>query len=218
MPDNTLPDAKARTITEFRQAVASRKIQQPNKYKVMIQDGGLNPMVCYPESVTLPQRSFNTAPYTPWGPVLQLPVRREYGECAMSFIIYQDWAERRYFERWMDSIIPRETTENADPVGISTSERILGPTIGGIIGGTSGRTISTSKYADFSNPFNRITGTVQIYPLTIDSNKTQNGIQSCNITLVDAFPLTITPTQLSSEATGYSTFVVIFAFKEYKFI
>lgn len=214
----TLPDAAAKTITEFRQAVASRKIQQPNKYKVFIQDGSQNSLVCYPESVTLPQRSFNTAPYTPWGPMLQLPVRREYGECAMSFIIYQDWAERRYFERWMDTIIPRQASASADPVGVSYTERILGPSLGSIFTGTGSRRISTSQYTDYSTAFNSITGNIQIFPLTIDSNKSDGGTMSCSINLIDAFPLTITPTQLSSESTGYTTFVVIFAFREYEFM
>ncbi len=217
MSNINLPDYQATTITQFRNAVIARKgIQQPGKYAVQIIDGKLNTLSCYPESVTLPQRSFSTAPYSPWGPILQLPVRREYGECAMSFIIYQDWAERRFFENWMDTIIPPKSTEDADPVGVSALERLGGPSVSNIfdvLAGTS-RTIRTTQFSDYSNGFNTFTGTVKIYPLTVE-NQAQ---QTCTITLKNAFPLTITPTQMSSEATGYATFVVIFAFKEYEFI
>ena len=213
----TTPDAAAKSITEFRKAVASRKIQQPNKYKVIMQDNSTNQLTCYPESVTLPQRSFNTAPYTPWGPVLQLPVRREYGECAMSFIIYEDWAERRFLERWMDTIIPPTATDVPNEVGVSRTERFLGPSLGGVLNfANQNRTISSTQYGDYSNSFNNSVGTIQIYTGSI---KTSDPLKTstCLITLLDAFPLTLTPTQLASESTGYASFVGIFAFKEYFF-
>lgn len=201
------PDAAAKTISEFRSAVAARKIQQPNRYKVLIQDNASNQLTCYPESVTLPQRSFNTAPYTPWGPILQLPVRREYGECAMSFIIYEDWQERKFLESWMDRIIPVPSSQS--------SSQIVG----------SGNTITSNTYSDYSNAFNNSTGTVVITtnPIKIGGNKSverpaDKGDETSNIILNEAFPLTITPTQLSSEATGYTTFVAIFAFKDYEFV
>jgi hypothetical protein len=214
----TTQDAAANTITEFRNAVASRKIQQPNRYRVILQDSKLNSLKCYPETVTLPQRSFNTAPYTPWGPMLQLPVRREYGECAMSFIIYEDWAERRFLERWMDTIIPPQASENPQEVGVNAAERFLGPSIGGIFdifnGGLS-RSVSTSQYGDYSNPFNNSVGRIEIW--TGPSDKNTNDVYSSKITLIDAYPLTLTPTALASEATGYASFVAIFAFREYIF-
>jgi hypothetical protein len=217
MTDLNLPDYRATSITQFRNAILARKgIQQPGKYVVQMIDGGFNTLSCYPESVTLPQRSFSTAPYSPWGPILQLPVRREYGECAMSFIIYQDWAERRFLENWMDKIIPPKSTEDADPVGVSALERIGGPAIGNIFDVLTGanRTIKTTKYSDYTNSFNTFTGTINIYPLTVENQAKE----TCIITLKNAFPLTITPTQMSSEASGYTTFVAIFAFKEYEFI
>ena len=217
MSDIKLPDAQASTITQFRNGVIARKgIQQPGKYYVSMSDGKLNTLTCYPESVTLPQRSFSTAPYSPWGPILQLPVRREYGECAMSFIIYQDWAVSRFFENRMDAIIPPKSTEEADEVGVNILERLGGPSVGNIFDILTGanRTIKTTKYSDYTNGFNNFTGTIKIWPLAVESQSNQ----TCTITLKNAFPLTITPTQMSSEATGYTTFVVIFAFKEYEFI
>lgn len=210
---------KSKSITQFREAVISRGgVQQPNRYRVIMVDNQNRTIVCYPESVTLPQRSFNTVPYTPWGPVMQIPVRREYGECAMSFIIFQDWAERRFMETWMNTIIPPTASAEPSEVGVNYGQRLLGPALGGIasgIGGVSDRQASTEKYSDYTNSYNRSYGTILIGTQPVETQS--QGDYTSVIRLNEAYPLTITPTSLSSEATGYATYVAIFAFKDYSF-
>lgn len=200
-------------VSDFRQSVNSRGgIQQPNRYKVIMVDNRRSSILCYPESITLPQRSFNTVPFSPWGPIVQIPTRREYGECAMSFIIYQDWAERKFLERWMDTIIPPTASSTPSEVGVNIGQRLIGP--GDLFGGLiSTREVEAEDYSDYSNAYNNSYGTILIR--TLGSNTQSFGNYTASIRLNEAYPLTMTPTSLSSEATGYSTFVAIFAFKDY---
>lgn len=204
---------QSKSIGEFRQAVISRGgVQQPNRYRVLMVDNANTTIVCYPESVTLPQRTFNTVPYTPWGPVMQIPTRREYGECAMSFIIFEDWGERRFLERWMDSIIPPHSSAQPSAAGVNIAQRLFGPKPGGLF---SSREVDSQKYSDYSNSYNNSYGTIFIATQPAKEQNTDS--YTSTIRLNEAYPLTITPTSLSSEATGYSTFVAIFAFKDYLF-
>lgn len=204
---------KAKSVTQFRESVLSRGgVQQPNRYRVIMVDNTNRSIVCYPESVTLPQRSFNTVPYTPWGPVMQIPVRREYGECAMSFIIYEDWAERRFMENWMNAIIPPTASSSPSEVGVGYGERLYGPALSGL---DNRREAVSEQYSDYTNSYNKSYGTILI---GTQPSKTQSqGDYTSVMRLNEAYPLTITPTSLSSEATGYATYVAIFAFKDYLF-
>jgi len=219
--------ATSTSITDFRQAVIKRGgVQQPNRYRVWLQNNQNSTLVCYPESITLPQRSFNTAPYSPWGPIMQIPIRREYGECSMSFIIYEDFAEKKFLESWMDSIMPPNPTEKPSPVGVNRIERAAGTSTGGaaILDFAEGQSpsnigqVSANAYGDVSRGYNSSVGKITIATFWTASQVTSNGGNSAYTsihTLKEAYPLTITPISLSSEATGYTTFVVIFAFKEY---
>jgi hypothetical protein len=204
---------KSKSIAEFRKSVISRGgVQQPNRYRVIMVDNSNTSIVCYPESVTLPQRSFNTVPYTPWGPVMQIPIRREYGECAMSFIIYQDWAERRFLENWMNGIVIPHASAAPSEAGVNYFQRLFGPGAGGLL---STREASGENYADYSNAYNNSYGTILIG--TQPAEEQSLGKYTATLKLNEAYPLTITPTSLSSESSGYATYVVIFAFKDYVF-
>ena len=202
-------DRTANTITNFRQRVLDNKgIQQVSRYKCTFVDPSLQPIFCYPESVTLPQRSFVQVPFSYWGPTEQIPIRREYGECAMTFIIYQDWYERRYFERWMDMVIPVTATEQSSVNGIGILQALVP-----LFTNPFSSEVSANQYSDYSNTRDKQLGTILVSTLDASDNRQE----TCAVLMQDAYPVSITPTSLSSESTGYGTFVVVFAFKQYKF-
>lgn len=200
-------DRTANTITEFRQKVLSKRgLQQVSKYYCTFVDPLGEVLKAYPESVTLPQRSFVQVPFSYWGPVEQIPIRREYGECAMTFIIYQDWLERKYFERWMDMVIPTSRTQAGAREGIAIDQSLTG------LANPFNWEVDATRYTDYSNTMDKQLGTISVYMQAAeDHTNSTNAI----VNMVDAYPLSITPTSLSAEATGYGTFVVVFAFREY---
>lgn len=201
----------ANTISNFRAKVLeNRGIQQVSKYMCTFADPLGDTLQCYPESVTLPQRSFVQVPFSYWGPAEQIPIRREYGECAMTFIIYQDWLERKYFERWMDSVIPTYANQQSSSDTISWAQQIFP------LANPFNFEVSASKYSDYSNPMSKQLGSIVVYTLEAGG---ENTISDANAAfhMIDAYPVSITPTSLSSEATGYGTFVVIFAFRSCSF-
>lgn len=200
----------ANTISNFRQKVLGYGggLQQVSKYTVRFCDPLMESIECYPESVTLPQRSFVQVPFGYWGPAEQIPIRREYGECAMTFIIYQDWYERRYFERWMDLVIPTTNTEEASGDGIGFGQTLIP------ISNPFSTEVSATQYSDYSNSMDKQLGTIMVFPLDAAEHDTKS---TASIVMTDAYPVSITPTSLSSEATGYGTFVVVFAMRQYIF-
>jgi hypothetical protein len=198
------------TVTDFKKKILTfgGGLQQVSRYEVLLQGpGGLPAFVTYPENVALPPRSFISTPFSNWGPDFNIPVKREYGECAMSFIIYQDWYERKYIESWMDKVIP---------TGIKS--------VGGGGGGGGSAAPSAADFADYTNPYSVFSGNIQINCLSVTSNssgspggKVDGKRVTAKITLNDVFPMSITPTTLSAEASGYGTFVAIFTFRDYLF-
>jgi hypothetical protein len=202
-------DRTANTISEFRQKVLDKRgLQQVSKYYCTFSDPLGEILRVYPESITLPQRSFVQAPFSYWGPVEQIPIRREYGECAMTFLIYQDWLERKYFERWMNMVIPTWRTQTAPTEGIGF-ERTIVP-----VANPFNWEVDANKYTDYSNTIDKQLGSITVYMQAAEDHvNSTNAI--CH--MVDAYPLSITPTSLSSESSGYGTFVVVFSFREYGF-
>ena len=101
------------TIDEYREYINNRKfVQNPSHYKIIISTGKgkdnetVSQTVFYPDSLLLPGRNFINTPFGYFGPEFPIPLRREYNELSMNFIVYQDWHERKYFDTWMDSILP----------------------------------------------------------------------------------------------------------------
>lgn len=217
------------SINNYRQTVLSAGgPQQVSRYRAVFTYGGDDIFIAYPESITLPSRGFSVAPFTHWGPDYMIPAKRDYGECAMSFIIMQDWYERRYFEKWMDDICT--TTKQITNLAGGRSQAGLSGTqlAGGLAGGLFGRQAAAAGYVDeFSDgsiPYNAFSATIKISCLKTDSNLSgglgaaaaATGVDSnIDFTLLEAYPTTITPTNLSAEASGYGTFVVVFSCREY---
>jgi hypothetical protein len=100
------------TISDYKNYIESRKfVQSPSNYRMTISPGETNSgssptMVLYPDSVLLPGRNFINTPFAYYGPEFTLPLRREYNELSVNFIVYQDWIERGYIETWMDAVMP----------------------------------------------------------------------------------------------------------------
>jgi hypothetical protein len=96
-------------INEYREYVLKRKFtQNPSFYTMTIPGGGIkndNTLKCYPDSITVPGRTFISTDFSYSGPEFSFPLRREYNQLSVNFIVYQDWKERQFFENWMDSII-----------------------------------------------------------------------------------------------------------------
>ena len=66
----------------------------------------------YPLSIILPGRNFLFYDHDLWGPVRKIPFKRGYTQCNMSFVIYQDWYERKFLEAWMNLMIPPSTSSS----------------------------------------------------------------------------------------------------------
>lgn len=198
-------------------------IQSPARYEASFSAPGLPAFTCYPENITLPPRSFQTTPFTNWGPDYNIPTKREYGECAMSFILYQDWFERRYFESWMNKVIPTSAAQEPPPAGLGFVQSTLNtliPAASSIYSGLSDRVALTENYSDYTTGYNNFGGLIQVNCLHSKGNKGDyagNGRITASLCMKDAYPLSITPTTLSAEASGYGTCVVVFTFREYVF-
>jgi len=217
-------DRTGRSISKMREAMlVAGGIQSPARYEALFTAPGLPSFTCYPENITLPPRSFQTTPFTNWGPDYNIPTKREYGECAMSFILLQDWFERRYFESWMNKVIPTSAAQEPPQAGLGFVQSTLNTLIPGastVYSGLSDRVALTENYSDYTTGYNNFGGIIQVNCLRTDGNG-RGGNSSSRITasilMKDAYPLSITPTTLSAEASGYGTCVVVFTFREYVF-
>jgi len=61
------------------------------------------------EIAQLPGRSLATADNRVYGPVQKYPTNSTYSDIVLTFICTNDFYERKFFDVWMDSIIPRDT-------------------------------------------------------------------------------------------------------------
>jgi hypothetical protein len=174
------------SIDSFRANVLSKGgVQLASKYMVDFFTPFGN-FSTYPSEVNLPQRALATydagQPESLWGTKRKIPVQHEFDEITMSFIIYQDWAERRFLEGWMDNIINK--------------------------GGYN------DDYVEYSNVYFDYVGKIYISTLLANSHNTITS----TFLLDEAYPLSLLPVTLSSDNTGYSTFVATFAYRKYYFL
>lgn len=217
------------TVTGFRQAVLGRRGPQiAAKYKVRLQSP-VGTIEAYPLSVILPGRNFLFYDHDIWGPVRKIPFKRGYTQCNMSFIIYQDWRERRFLEAWMNRIVINSSAilnnanlatvdPNFNSIGDGTDPDGLGIAdieTGGLISrldNQDGSPRSANNYSDWVN-YNqvRFQGHIEIECLRSENHN------SANVTfqLKEAYPAQITPVALGSDGTGYPSFTVSFQFNSY---
>jgi len=96
------------SISKFL-SVTQASFAQPSQYTVEIGptkvdvNGGLNPedkIMLNCNTVNIPQMSLNYAD----GPWIQQPHKRLYGEVTMTFQISEDFAELKYFDKWLRQV------------------------------------------------------------------------------------------------------------------
>jgi hypothetical protein len=75
--------------------------------KVMADENPIMPnMMIRCMSVTIPGRNISTTGYRIYGPARQMPYEILYGgEITLNYILSRDMTERRFFEKWMGSVV-----------------------------------------------------------------------------------------------------------------
>lgn len=189
-----LPSKVSTTIQEFRQDVLTRGGPQiSGMYEVLFNAPYSDPIITYPLSVILPGRMFTFYDHDIWGPSRKVPYKRGYTQCHMSFIVYQDWEERTYMEKWMNTVLLHRPSNRA----ITASPNLPG---------------GATTYTDFVNYLNG-SGTINIQCLNTNKVKINK-----NIVLYESYPAAISQTTLASDGSGYPTYTVTFQFNNYEYI
>lgn len=208
------------TIQQFRQDVLGRGGPQISAlYRVTFAVGS-DSMTTYPLSVIIPGRQFVYYEHDLWGPNRKVPYKRGYTQCHMSFIAYQDWAERSFIEMWMNLIVKHKNSGGTrdsilgktDPsTTLSTqnaAQQFVNNFINGSLSGDS--QFDTGAYDDYIQ-YQLGTGTVIIECLNAqDKSKT-----NLTISLKEAFPAAISQMSIASDGSGYPTYNVTFQFNDY---
>ena len=222
------------TVTQFRTDVLAKGGPQiSSKYRVTLYHTDLGEIRCYPQSVIIPGRLFSFYDQDLWGPTRKIPLKRAYTQCNMTFIVYQDWAERKYLENWMNRIIVNSgspelnsgAAENSAatltdefvgslvPFGFSgltpTAIQLTRPQIE-TFNASSTSAIVTGNFND-SIQYSKGYGYISITPISSNSN-----YPTTIFRLFEAYPASISPLTMASDGTGYPSFTVGFQFKEYK--
>lgn len=191
------------TIDEFRSSVIGRKgVQIAGMYEVLITTGYGETIYCYPLEVSTPGRTFKFYDHDIWGPVRKIPIKRVYSNCSMKFIIYQDWKEREFLERWMNNIV-----KNND--GTFTSNKVSGYNDYLLYGNTgqiiinflnSGRPISQSST-----------------PLGVQNENTQVSARNINacLNLKEVYPASLSQITTGSDGSSYPQFTCTFEYNSY---
>jgi len=179
------------TIDQYRQYVLERKFtQNPSFYTMDIPGGGIKNdrfLRCYPDSIILPGRTFLTAPFSYFGPEYDIPLRREYNQLSVNFLVFQDWKERQFFDNWMDSVLPYNTPSRS----VASVSDIFPKNLEDVVRNIA-ITFNARKTTSGSNAIN------QYY------------------NFIDAYPTLITPTAFSADNSGYTVFTVNFSYRYYE--
>jgi hypothetical protein len=221
-------DKISQTVQQFRQDVLGRGGPQiSSMYEVTLAHIAQEPIVCYPLNVILPGRQFVYYEHDLWGPVRKIPYKRGYTQCHMSFVVYQDWAERTYIESWMNSIIlndnvpgvnfdansvtARPQTFVADAVREQEAQDAFNNALatGGPASSDANFGFNYQDYIDYTNGF----GTVLINCLNSQTKE-----PNVTIMLKEAFPAAISQMSMASDGTSYPTFNVTFQFNDYHYL
>jgi hypothetical protein len=217
-------DKVSQTIQQFREDVLGRGGPQiSSMYEVILSHNAQSPIVCYPLSIVVPGRQFIYYEHDLWGPSRKVPYKRGYTQCHMSFIVYQDWAERSYIENWMNAIIVNKEVDGL-PVssaltfsqnieGQNATEKLaaLANTLSGG-GPLSADATFSEEYQDY---IDYVSGTGSIIISFLNSStKTPNRA----VLLKEAFPAAISQMSMASDGSAYPTFNVTFQFNDYHYL
>jgi len=166
--------------------------QKANRFEVRI--GGNEGVVFWATSVQIPQQDVTYYPenFSPSGPIIQVPLRRGYDDrFLVDFIVESNWAVRKYFETWMDSMFS------------STSAAA-----------------SRSRKVKVRNTTGNLRD-IQIFALNdalkINSGAPNQGVNA-KFTLFEAYPKLLLPSQFTNDATNqYLSLTVDFNYRYYTF-
>ena len=186
-PESFIP----KSVSNLRSSIVNRTgIQYSSRYMVEFITPRNESFLTYPSEINLPQRALSTysagQPQALWGTNRKVPVMHEFDEVTMSFVIYQDWAERNFFEKWMDYIINKGDYDE--------------------------------QYYEYARPYFSYVGQIYIstFKQVSNLNRPEKPIGFSSLTLLDeAYPLTLLPVSMSAESTGYTTYVVNFAYRKH---
>lgn len=216
------------TIQQFREDVMARGGPQiASMYEVTLSHIEQEPLVCYPLSVVIPGRQFVFYEHDLWGTSRKVPYKRGYTQCHMSFVVYQDWAERTYVETWMNTII-KNTQSGGNGVSVgnlssngaagvfATDEVNAGKAIASSL--STGGPLSSSAYfaGGYEDWIDYLAGygAIQIKFMNSQDKGTANRV----ILLKEAYPAAISQMAMASDGTGYPTFNVTFQFNSYIYL
>lgn len=216
------------TVNQFRQDVLGKGGPQISAlYRVNMVGPDSQSLLCYPMSVILPGRQFVYYEHDLWGTNRKIPYKRGYTQCHMTFIAYQDWNERGFIERWMNTIIKHKNSAGIPSAGGNSVYGGADPTlstdlldagtllsnafINGSLSGSAN--FSTADYDDFIQ-YDKGVGGIQIDCL----NSTNRSRVNMSILLKEAFPAAISQMTIGSDGTGYPFFNVTFQFNDYVFV
>jgi hypothetical protein len=179
----------AKTLNEFRQTVVQRKGPQiAGKYEVVMVTGYGESISCYPLNVVLPGRTYKFYEHDIWGPNRKIPIKRVYSDCSMTFIIYQDWGERSFLEKWMNHVI-----KNQDNTSVGSTNQ------------------SDNQYNDYLKYEN--VGTIQVRFLASDDHN----ITNTSVVLKEAYPSSLSQITVGADGSSYPTFNVTFEYNTYEY-
>lgn len=105
------PNQYPATLDTFRQYVVNKRgFQAQSRYYVQINvPTTLNvreySVTGYPEAIQFSQKNVTVITDEVYTMPRRIPVSGDMGDILLSFVIYQDWRERRFFEAWMDAIL-----------------------------------------------------------------------------------------------------------------
>lgn len=106
------------SIDDFKSFYSSG-FSSPTKYRVRTKPPNGDSFEWYPESISLPSRTFQTFNDTLYGTYKQFPYKSQYNdEIVMTLNLSSENWERQYFERWMDSIVFWNNATNLEMINI----------------------------------------------------------------------------------------------------
>ena len=185
------------SISTFKNSLNS-KLHAPNKFKVDITSPA-GDFTAEPLDVVFPGRSIKTQEEFLWGVPREIPIQRDYsgGDVVITFPVFEDFAVRTYFEKWMDKIFNKMT-------------KTLGGGIGGglmnLIGGFyNSLPDATADYAEYA-----LNSSVVISALD------GAGKPTASITLAEPYPQQLLPLTFShASQNDYTKLQVKINYRQY---
>lgn len=175
-----------------------------NRYKVIvnhpIHDGGGGArqiyMLC--EQAEFPGRTFTTSDSRIYGPVYKTPFESQYQEVTMTFINTRKLGVKRYFDAWMEKI---------NPVGPYMAAEADGADVVGRVGSYSTIPTFSGGVRNFAFEYrDNYVRDLEIQQLD-EQAKTVYAVK-----LINAYPLSVAPAQLSFSDDQFHKLSVTFAY------